>query len=139
MGAGLPNAQTYAVEIAAPCDASIETPTYRAVTYPDGFAGGKFKNTWELFENAVKGAKLSQYLGRRPRDADGKLTNKFVYMTYEEVRMQALKLGTQMIESDLAPIISYDDEQYEQAKQMRVMGLFLANSPEWFIMEHVSH
>eukprot|EP00915_Cephaloidophora_sp_WS-2016_P003762 GHVH01005046.1.p1 GENE.GHVH01005046.1~~GHVH01005046.1.p1 ORF type:complete len:677 (+),score=89.98 GHVH01005046.1:111-2141(+) len=127
----------YAAEISAPSDPSKETGVFRSiealkklVDIPKGL-----NNSWDLFQRSVKAHGECEMLGHRKLDAAGN-AGAYEWLTYDEVSTAARSAGAFLRSHDLCPLNSFEDESFPTAREMRCIGLFLTNRPEWFITEY---
>lgn len=57
-------------------------------------------------------------------------------MTYNDVEKAAIAVGSALLNlPGCLDILHFQDEEYEPARQMRLLGMFTKNCVEWFICE----
>lgn len=109
---------------------------YRAANSPhelvSTFADKDVRNCWELFQLGVKEAPDERCLGSRATLPDGTLANHFHWLTYKEVEMMAVYLGSGLQHLDCVPELDFD-ESYQS--KYRFCGIFAKNRSEWIICE----
>jgi hypothetical protein len=75
-------------------------------------------------------------LGYRERDVvTGALGNIFIFKSYNDVKTEALVLGSYMLQKAIIEQTEYAEEKYEPARSLKLLGIFSKNCFEWFVCE----
>lgn len=56
-------------------------------------------------------------------------------MTYSEAEHISLAFGTALVRENLVPEETFEDEMYQAAQKMRLVGIYARNCVEWFLAE----
>ncbi|KAH0480201.1 MAG: uncharacterized protein KVP18_003051 [Porospora cf. gigantea A] len=115
-----------------------ETATFASVwegcaVTSESTALDRSQSIWKAFEKVVQRQPDRAYLGSRV-EPSGELGNAFVWATYRQVYEQAIVVGSFL--RQVCDIQSFPMEEYPQARETRVCGIYMRNCPEWLVTAH---
>jgi len=129
---------TYAAEISQPERPGKETGIFRSVESLRKLLDCPVEvpTSWHTLCNTAAKFPKHKALGARKHDAMG-VAGEYEWTDYTELHLSAAKIGSYLIQEELCPVNNYDKEIHcDKAKNIRVLGVFMPNSPEWFMSEY---
>ncbi|ORM40371.1 Long-chain-fatty-acid--CoA ligase 1 [Babesia sp. Xinjiang] len=101
-----------------------------AQTLKNAYDYGNFKNMWDVFQHGLKMNPDAPCIGKREIKPDG-TKGAYNFMSYKEVEKQAIIIGSALAQLPIVPQVS----EHPEVKDAKMVGLFVANSIEWLILE----
>lgn len=140
---------SYTTPVAPPCGPN-STPIFRASTHASELVVAlqetEINNAYELFQKGCRLSRTRPCLGTRRKihgfdstasngTTDNPALGDYEYLQYGEVELMAQTFGSGLLRKKLVHTITYEDEVYEPARELKPIGICSKNRLEWFITD----